>query len=149
MTSVSSGVGKSGYVNKNETLTKTIKKEVGEIKKDIQENKVLNKIVDSTKELVKTPEGKAIVGGLALTPLVPIIGPAITMGGIAAAALKKAFSSVKPHTEPKISNDTIKKVAADAAMIGAGVAAAAVVPVAGAVIAAAGAVKLATDSIKK
>lgn len=147
-----SGASNAGYVNRADSLSKAEKKQPVEvIKQEIKE--AISVVADSAKELTKTPEGKAIVGGLALTPFVPIIGPAIAMGGLAAAALKKAFQGIKQHApEKEVAKKEVSDVAKKAALVGAaaaaGAAAVVAVPALGVAAAAVGAAKLAKDSIK-
>lgn len=79
------------------------------------------KIKDTVKGVAKTPEGKAIVGGLMVTPLLPIIGPTIVLGGIGAAALK--FFAKKGHESAHkigeaVKNHDVKEVAKDVAKAG-------------------------------
>ena len=107
-------------------------------------------IKDSAKDVIKTPEGKAIVIGLVLSPFVPVIGPAIALGGAAAAAFKFIKDSVKnsktpenkPNTESMLNN--IKK----GAIIAAGATLGAVAGIPG-MIAAGTLTKIALDSAEK
>lgn len=84
---------------------------------------VAHKITDSAKEVTKSAEGKAMVGGLAMTPFLPVVGPAIAIGGVAAAALKFLRGTPKNDSSSQAplaeAAKSVGKAAAKAGMVAA------------------------------
>lgn len=94
------------YGNKAiDTTNQNIKAE-SKIEQKSPEKESANKIKDSIKDIVKTPQGKAIVAGLIVTPIAPIVGAAVVAGGAAAAAINHIKNS---HHETKASEANQQK----------------------------------------
>ncbi len=143
---VSTGAGYASAIGTGPTkVEKKVVDSIVDTAKEIGTN-----IKDSIKNVVKTPEGKAIVAGLALSPILPVIGPAIALGGAAAAALKflkNAFQSAKTP-ENKVDTGSVLNNVKKAAIIVAGATVGAVGGLPG-IIAAGTLTKIALDSVEK